>query len=260
VPDTSPPSSDPYVHLLRTRATGRPSGLEWAAWLTDTWLEIAGSDPAIRAGLATIGDHRVVVIAMDRFVGTAHRGAAGPTGFRLAQRAIRLAGRLGLPVLTIVDTPGADPSPASEAGGVAGEIARTLFALAELPTPSVCLVVGEGGSGGAMALAHADRLLMLDGSVFSVIGPEAGAAILFRDAGRARELTRALRMLPGDLLELGGVDGVLGENGATVRSAVTDALSSAHPGDRDVRTAQATAAAWAEWHELETDTKCKEAP
>jgi acetyl-CoA carboxylase beta subunit len=242
VPDTSPPGGHPHEHLLRTRGTGRPSGLEWAARLTESWLEIAGADPAIRAGLATIENQRVVVVAMDRFAGIARAGAAGPAGFRLAQRAIRLAGRMGLPVLTIVDTPGADPSPAAEAGGVAGEIARTLLALAELPTPSVCLVVGEGGSGGAMALAHTDRLLMLDGSVFSVIGPEAGAVVLFRDARRAQALTPALRMLPGDLLELGVVDRVLGEDGDGVRSVVADALGRARPGDRDVRTARATEA------------------
>jgi acetyl-CoA carboxylase carboxyl transferase subunit beta len=245
VPDPSPPSPDPYRHLLRTRAPGRPSGLEWAARLTDSWLEIAGTDPAVRAGLATVGGSRVVVVTMDRFAGLTRPGAPGPGGFRLAQRAIRLAGRLGLPVLTVVDTPGADPAPPSEAAGVAGEIARTLLALAELPTPSVGLVVGEGGSGGAVALAHTDRLLMLTGSVFSVIGPEAGATVLYRDAGRAPELTRSFRMLPADLLGLGVVDSVLAEDVDAVRAAVAAALAGARPGDRDVRTARATAAALA---------------
>ena len=143
-------------------------------------------------------------------------------------------------MLTLVDTRGADPSPPSEAGGVAGEIARTLLALAELPTVSVCLVVGEGGSGGAVALAHTDRLLALDGAVFSVIGPEAGAAVLYRDAGRAPELTAALRMLPGDLLELGVADRVLAEDVAAVRDAVVDALATARPGERESRTARVT--------------------
>ncbi|PAK24178.1 hypothetical protein CJD44_24250, partial [Streptomyces sp. alain-838] len=233
VPDRSPRQGGPYEHLLRARSPRRPSGVEWAAWLTDSWLEIAGADTAIRAGLATVGGRRVVVLAMDRFAGLARPGAPGPAAYRVAQRAIRLAGRLGLPVLTLVDTPGADPAPPSEAGGVAGEIARTLLALAELPTASVGLVVGEGGSGGAMALAHTDRLLMLDGSVFSVIGPEAGAAILYRDAGRAPELTRALRMLPVDLLALGVVDQVLDEDPAAVRAAVAGALSGARVGARD---------------------------
>ncbi|MCD0452960.1 acetyl-CoA carboxylase carboxyl transferase subunit beta [Actinocorallia sp. API 0066] len=241
-PDPSPARPDPYEHLLRARGSRRPSGLEWAAWLTDSWVEIGGADPAIRAGVAALAGRRVVVITMDRFAGRTP-GAPGPAAFRLAQRAVGLAGRLGLPVLTLVDTPGADPRPDSEAHGVAGEIARTLLALAELPSPSVCLVVGEGGSGGAIALAHTDRLLVLDGAAFSVIGPEAGAAVLYRDSGRAPELTRALRITPRDLLRLGVADAVLPEDAAAVRAAVAAALAHARPGSRDGRPDAATAAA-----------------
>ncbi|GGM98148.1 carboxyl transferase domain-containing protein [Streptomyces fuscichromogenes] len=243
VPGGSSRCDTPYEHLLHTRSAWRPSGLEWAARLTDTWLEIAGADPSVRAGLGTIDGHRVVVVAMDRYAGRMRTGAPGPAAYRVAQRAIRLAGKLGLPVLTLVDTPGADPAPESEAGGVAGEIARTLLSLAELPTPSVCLVVGEGGSGGAVALAHTDRLLMLDGSVFSVIGPEAGSAVLYRDATRAPDLTSAFRMRPAELLTLGVVDQVLPENVTAVRTAVTDALSHARVGARGDRAARATAKA-----------------
>ncbi|ROO86580.1 acetyl-CoA carboxylase carboxyl transferase subunit beta [Actinocorallia herbida] len=241
-PDTSPSRPDPYDHLIRARGALRPSGLEWAAWLTDSWTGIGGSDPAIRAGIAVLGGRRAVVVAMDRFAGRTP-GAPGPGAFRLAQRAVRLADRLGLPVVTLVDTPGADPRPDSEAGGVAREIARTLLALAELRSPSVCLVVGEGGSGGAMALAHTDHLLVLDGAVFSVIGPEAGAAVLYRDSARAPELTRALRMTPRDLVRLGVADAVVAEDTAAVRAAVADALAHARPGARDGRPDAATAAA-----------------
>ncbi len=243
VPDTAPPGRSPYDHLLRARGSGRPSGLEWAAWLTDSWTELAGPDPAIRAGLATLGGRQAVVVAMDRFAGLADDGAPGPGAFRLARRAVRLADRLGLPLLTLVDTPGADPRPESEAGGVAGEISRTLLALAGLATPSVCVVVGEGGSGGAVALAHTDALLILDGAVFSVIGPEAGAAILHRDSGRAPELTRALRMTPGELLRLGVVDRVLPEDRAAVGEALAEALAHARVGARERRPGRATAAA-----------------
>lgn len=242
-PDATPLPGDPYAHLLRTRGAARPSGLEWAAWLTDSWVEIGGSDPAVRAGFASLAGRRLVVVAMDRFAGRTRPGAPGPGAFRLARRAVRLADRLGLPVLTLVDTPGADPCPDSEAGGVAREIARTLLALSELSEPSVCVVVGEGGSGGAMALAHTDRLLALDGSVFSVIGPEAGAAVLYRDAGRAPELTRALRMTPHDLLRLGVVNAVLPEDTAAVRAAVAQALTHVRPGARDGRPDAVTAAA-----------------
>ena len=206
-------------------------------------MELLGGDPAIRAALATVNGRRTVVIAMDRHVFGDATAKPGPGAFLLAQRALRLADRLGLPVLTLIDTPGADPSPGSEAGGLAGEIARTLLAMAELRGASVALCVGEGGSGGAMALGHADRLLLLDGAVFSVIGPEAGAAILYRDRARAPELTGALRVTAPDLLRLGVIDAVVGETVAEVRQAVAWAFEQARPGDRLRREGRATSAA-----------------
>jgi len=234
--------ADPYATLLAARDAGRPSGLEWAAWLTDSWVELRGPDASIRAALATIAGQRTVVICMDRHVVGDAAAKQGPGAFRLAQRALRLADRLGLPVLTLIDTPGADPSPGSEAAGLAGEIARTLLAMAELRCASVALCVGEGGSGGAMALGHADRLLMLDGAVFSVIGPEAGAAVLYRGRARVPELTRSLRVTARDLLALGVVDAVVHETVADVRQAVTRAFGEARPGDRLRRADRATAA------------------
>lgn len=244
-PDRSPVPADPYELLLRCRAAGRASGVEWAAWLTDSWVEIKGADPAIRAGLATIDGRRVVVVAMDRHDGSRPNFLPSPAAFRLAQRAVDLAGRLGLPVLTLVDTPGADPSPVSEADGIAGEIARTLLSMADCRSTTVCLTVGEGGSGGAMALAHSDRLLMLEGGVFSVIGPEAGAVILHRDAGRAPELTHKLGVVPSRLEALGIVDLVLPEEVGAVRRAVVTALTEASPGERDVRIDELTSRALA---------------
>src|SRR6185437_7148949 len=124
----------------------------------------------------------------------------GPDDYRLAQRAIRLASQLRLPLLTLVDTPGADPGPRAEAGGIAGEIARTLCLMTEFPGVSVSVCVGEGGSGGAIALGHADRVFLLSGSVFSVIGPEAAAVILERDAGHAPQLADALGLTGTSLL------------------------------------------------------------
>ena len=232
-----------YPLLLRARSAGRPSGLEWAAWLTTDWVELRGADPSIRAALATVAGQRCAVIAMDRHAFGDAKAKPGPDAYRLAQRAIRLADRLGLPVLTLIDTPGADPSPASEASGLAGEIARTLLAMAELRGPSVALCVGEGGSGGAMALGHADRLLLLDGAVFSVIGPEAGAAIIYRDRVRAPELTSALRMTAPDLLRLGVIDAIVPETVTAVRAAIASAFDYARPGDRLGRAHQATATA-----------------
>src|SRR5690606_28527771 len=123
-----------------------------AARLCSSWLELRGRDPVVRAGLAAVAGQRCVVVATDRHHGS---GRPTPAGFCLAQRAVGLAGRLGLPVVTLVDTPGADPSPAAEADGQAQEIARTFRAFAECPTPVVSVCVGEGGSGGALALSYA---------------------------------------------------------------------------------------------------------
>jgi acetyl-CoA carboxylase carboxyl transferase subunit beta len=176
---------------------------------------------------------------MDRHAGD---GRPRPAGYRLAQRAIGLAGRLSLPLLTFVDTPGADPSAESEADGVAGEIARTFAAMAELPTTSVSVCVGEGGSGGALALAHADRLLIQEHSVFSVIAPEGAAAILERDPAKAPELASRLKLTSADLLQLGIVDSVVAEpDPAGMRLAVVAAMNEGAPGDRNARVDRATA-------------------
>ncbi|MCU1658498.1 MAG: carboxyl transferase [Pseudonocardiales bacterium] len=241
---------DAWECVLAARAPQRPSGLEWAAWLTDGWIELRGRDRSLRAGLARIDGRQVVVVATDRHALDDAAARPGPAAFRLAQRAIALAHRLSVPILTLIDTPGAEPGPAAEADGVAGEIARTLQAIAAARVPSVALCVGEGGSGGAMALAHADRLLMLSKAVFSVIGPQAGATILYRDAGQAPELAAALGLRAADLVRLGVADGIVEENVldpvAVVRAAVIDALDSAIIGARDSRAATATGLALVE--------------
>jgi acetyl-CoA carboxylase carboxyl transferase subunit beta len=225
--------------VLAARAAGRWSGMAWAASLTSSWVDLHGTDGAIRAGLCTlrIGDgQRAIVIAMER-------GTPTPAGFRLAQRALALAAKLGLPVVTLLDTPGADPGPESEAGGIAGEIARTLAAMATLPTVSVAVCVGEGGSGGALALGFADRLLMLDDAVFSVIRPEGAAAILDRraTADAASKRAEQLRLTASDMVELGIADAVVPEGDpAAVAASIGAALGAAAPGDRRQRFDQAT--------------------
>jgi len=241
-PDRRPVPADAWEVVRRARRADRPSGLEWAAWICDGWTELRGADPAVRAGLAAIGAQRVVVVALDRHAFDDAAARQRPAGYRLAQRAFALAARLRIPVLTLIDTPGAEPGPQAEADGIAGEIAETLLAMAALPVPAVALCVGEGGSGGAMAFAHADRLLMLSGAVFSVIGPEAGAAILYRDPAPAPRLARSLRLTAPDLHRLGIVDEVIEETASDsvrrVREAVAAALRDAEPGDRETRTAR----------------------
>jgi acetyl-CoA carboxylase carboxyl transferase subunit beta len=224
--------SDAWMEVLRSRAVGRPSGIDRAARLCSSWVELRGTDPTVRAGLARVAGRRCVVVATDRYCAA---GRPTPAGFRLAQRAVGLAGRLRLPVVTLVDTPGADPSPAAEVDGVASEIAQTLAALASCPTPTVSVCVGEGGSGGALALSYTDRLLMCEHATFSVIAPEGAAAILERDATKATDVAERLRLTSGDMLELGVVDEVIGEDQDAVDEAVARALEGATRGERNRR-------------------------
>ena len=235
---TDPEVEGAWGEVLRARAVGRPTGIDRAARLCSSWTELRGSDPVVRAGLATVAGRRCVVVATDRYHG---EGRPTPAGFRLAQRAVALAGRLGLPVVTLVDTPGADPSPASEADGLAGEIARTLQAFAVCPTPIVSVCVGEGGSGGALALSYGDRLLMAEHAVFSVIGPEGAAAILERDPTRAPVVADRLALTSADMRRLGIVDEVVAEGQEALDAAVAAALDAAQVGEREARFDAATA-------------------
>jgi acetyl-CoA carboxylase carboxyl transferase subunit beta len=227
-----------WDEVCLARHAGRPSGLDWAALLTESWVDLHSTDPTVRAGLATFAGDRIVVVALDRYAGD---GRPTPAGLRLAQRAVALAARLGLPVLTLIDTPGAAPGPESEAGGIAGEVARTMAAFDTCPTTTVALCVGEGGSGGALALGHADRLLVLEHGVFSVIAPEGAAAILERDAAQAPAVAEHLRLTAPDLLDLGIVDDVVPETIDQARAAVGRAFDEARPGDRHRRLEAATA-------------------
>ncbi len=205
--------------VKRARAESRPSGWQWASALCESWIELKGLDPVVRAGIATIDGRRMIMIANDRH---AAAGRPTPKAYRLARRALKLADRLGLPFVSLVDTPGAEPGPESERGGIAFEIAKTFVAQAALGVPSVSLCVGEGGSGGALALSACDRLLILQDAVFSVIGPEGAAVILGRDAERAPEFARLLRLTAPELLELGAVDAVVANDIAAVRAALLE--------------------------------------
>jgi acetyl-CoA carboxylase carboxyl transferase subunit beta len=229
-----------WAEVLRARRPDRPSGIDVAATICSSWTELAGRDETVRAGLATIGDHRVVVIANDR-----HAGSGRPTsdGFSLARRAVGLADRLGLPLVTLVDTPGADPSSESENDGIARAIADLYGAMAGLRSPSVSVCVGEGGSGGALALAWADRLLVQRHAVFSVIAPEGAAAILERDAGRAPETAGLLGLTSTELRDLGVADALVDESPGAVEQAVVAALEEDIVGDRS-RRADALSARW----------------
>ena len=173
-------------------------------------------DNAIIGGLGRFECQSVVVIGQEKGHDTESRvkhnfGMARPEGYRKAQRLMHLADRFGLPVITFVDTAGAYPGIGAEERGQAQAIARSIEVCLELTVPIVSLVIGEGGSGGAIAIAAANRVLMLEHSVYSVISPEGCASILWRDGGHATDAANALKLTAQDLLALGVIDEVIPE-------------------------------------------------
>ena len=204
------PVGDAWTEVERARAADRsrtPQLLGAIEVVEELRGDRAGDDDSsVRVALARIAGRPAVVIGMDPGA-----GRLVPAGYRKAWRGLDLAARLGVPVVTLVDTPGADAAAASEAGGIAHHIARTFQRLLTTPTPVVALVVGEGGSGGALALAVGDRLLIQEHAMFSVIAPEGAAAILHRDAGRAAEVAALLDPTATRLHDLGIADEVVPE-------------------------------------------------
>ncbi len=203
------------------RHKDRPRTRDYIAHLIDGFEELKGDrlradDPAIVGGLGWLDDRAVLVVGHQKGrtldEQTVHNfGMARPEGYRKAQRLFSLAERHSLPVLTFVDTPGAYPGVAAEEGGQARAIAETMLKMARLTVPVVATVIGEGGSGGALALAVADRVLMQENATYSVISPEGCAAILWRDAAFAPQAAEALRSTASQLLELGVIENVVEE-------------------------------------------------
>ncbi len=202
------------------RHEDRPTALDYIHRICDDFIELHGDrfygdDPALVGGIASLQGRTMIVIGQERGHGAEraqrHGGRTEPEGYRKAQRLMRLAANLNLPIVTLVDTPGANPSYEAEKRGVAMSIAHCLAAMTDLPVPTVAVVVGEGGSGGALALAAADRVLMLENAIYSVISPEGASAILYGDASRAQQVAGILRLTAFDLRELGIIDTILPE-------------------------------------------------
>jgi len=203
------------------RAAGRPTALDYLQGAFDAFTELhgdrtLGDDPAIVAGLARLGERSVVVIGQQKGRDTKeniHRnfGMSHPSGYRKAMRMFDLADKFNLPVVTLIDTPGAYPGIAAEEQGQAWVIAESIRRMSRLTVPAVTVVIGEGGSGGALAVGVANRVLILENAIYSVISPESCAAILWRDAAEAEKAAEALKLTAYDLLELGVVDRVVDE-------------------------------------------------
>jgi len=199
----------------------RPSTLDYIGRLCDSFIELHGDrafadDHAIVAGLARFNGRPVVVIGHQKGKTLKERmyrnfGMPNPEGYRKALRLMRLAEKFGRPVLTFIDTPGAYPGIGAEERGQAEAIGRNLLVMASLQVPIVTVVIGEGGSGGALAIGVADRLLMLQHAVYSVISPEGCAAILWNDQSKATDAAEALNMTADDLQKLGITDQVIPE-------------------------------------------------
>jgi acetyl-CoA carboxylase carboxyl transferase subunit beta len=193
------------------RSADRPHGPDLVREWADGFMELHGDragqdDEAVFCCVARPGGRRAAIVALDR------RRWPGPGGYRKARRTFSLARRLKLPLVTIVDTNGADPSEQSESSGIASEIGKTLEALLSIEVPTLCVVTGEGGSGGALALAVSDHLAIYRDAIFSVLSPELAAEILWRDAAQAREAADALDPTAHRLVETGIADEIVDDD------------------------------------------------
>ncbi|MEL6448025.1 MAG: acetyl-CoA carboxylase carboxyltransferase subunit alpha [Pseudomonadota bacterium] len=199
----------------------RPYTMDYVAEIFDDFQELHGDrmyadDYAIIGGMARLEGTPVMVIGHQKGRDTKERvrrnyGMPRPEGYRKAQRLMQMAEKFGLPIVTLIDTPGAYPGIGAEERGQSEAIARSLFVMSRLKTPVVGVVIGEGGSGGALAIGVADRLLMLQYAVYSVISPEGCASILWKSADKAADAAEAMRITANELEQFGLIDGVLDE-------------------------------------------------
>lgn len=214
-------SLEPWQRVQLARHPRRPYTLDYIARIFDRFTELRGDrlyrdDASIVGGVGVIGRRRVMVIGQQKGRDTKsnlHRnfGMPHPEGYRKALRLMQMAARFRRPIVTLVDTPGAYPGVGAEERGQAEAIARNLKEMATLPVPIVVFIIGEGGSGGALALALGDRVYMLENSIYSVISPEGCAAILWKDRAKAPQAASAMRITAPEVHAQGVVDGVLPE-------------------------------------------------
>ncbi|MBS0564681.1 MAG: acetyl-CoA carboxylase carboxyltransferase subunit alpha [Proteobacteria bacterium] len=212
---------DPWRKCQVARHPDRPHCVDYVEALFTEFTPLAGDrnfadDHAVMGGLARFNDQPVVVIGHEKGNDTKSRiernfGMARPEGYRKAIRLMDMADRFGLPVITLIDTPGAYPGKGAEERGQAEAIARSTQKCLEIGVPLISVVIGEGGSGGAVAFATANRVMMLEHSIYSVISPEGCASILWKDAEKMREAAAALRLTAQDLLKLGVIDQIVKE-------------------------------------------------
>ena len=210
-----------YQKLQLARHPDRPYSLDYIKLIMDDAYEIHGDrafrdDPAILCYMGYIDGQKTMVIGEQKGRGTKHKlkrnfGMPNPEGYRKALRAVKLAEKFNIPVLMLIDTPGAYPGLGAEERGQSEAIAKNLFEFTNVKVPMISIVIGEGGSGGALAIGVADKLAMMRYSVFAVISPEGCAAILWNDPSKVEQAAKALKITPSDLYEHGLVDDILDE-------------------------------------------------
>jgi acyl-CoA carboxylase subunit beta len=232
---SAPSARSAWESVQLARHPDRPNFRELVDLVFDGFTELHGDrsfrdDPAIVGGLATLAGRSVMVIGHQKGRGTKEAiarnfGMPHPEGYRKALRLMQYAGRLGLPLVTLIDTPGAYPGIQAEERNQSEAIARNLLVMSRLPIPIVCTIIGEGGSGGALALGVGDRVLMLENAIYSVISPEGCATILFKDAASAPRAAEASRLTARELRKLGVADELVPEpaGGAQADPAATAA-------------------------------------
>jgi acetyl-CoA carboxylase carboxyl transferase subunit alpha len=211
----------PWETVQVARHKDRPHTTDYLSLVFDEFIELHGDklfgdDPAIRVGFASLGDQKVMVIGHqkgrtfnDRQ--KTHFGCAHPEGYRKAMAKMRMAEKYGLPVICMIDTPGAYPGIGAEERGQAQVIAENMYEMSRLKTPIICVVIGEGGSGGALGLGVGDRVAVLEHAYYSVISPEGCAGILWKGAEHAEKAATALKFTSKHLLEMGIIDSVIDE-------------------------------------------------
>ncbi|HIP17831.1 MAG TPA: acetyl-CoA carboxylase carboxyl transferase subunit alpha [Sulfurovum sp.] len=214
-------SLNDYQKLQLARHADRPYALDYIKLIMDDAYEIHGDrafrdDPAILCYIGWIGDQKAMVIGEQKGRGVKNKikrnfGMPNPEGYRKALRAVKMAEKFDIPVLMLIDTPGAYPGLGAEERGQSEAIARNLFEFASMKVPMISVVIGEGGSGGALAIGVADKLAMMRYSVFAVISPEGCSAILWNDPSKVETATKALKITPNDLLEHKLIDDILDE-------------------------------------------------
>jgi acetyl-CoA carboxylase carboxyl transferase subunit alpha len=251
-----PSAEDIWRSVELARHQDRPYTLDYVQRILDDFFELHGDrgradDPALVTGLGKLDGRTIVLVGHQKGRDLKERtkrnfGMAYPEGYRKSMRAMGLADRHGFPLITMIDTPGAYPGVAAEQHGQGGAIARSQAAMARLAVPTVACVIGEGGSGGAVAIAVADRVLMQENAIYSVISPEGCAAILWRDAGEARKAAAAFKPDAAHCLELGVIDAIVAEPeegahtspdeaAALLKSGILEALAEIDSLDSDER-------------------------